>query len=369
MTLAELHIKNFRCHKELFLSFSENLNYIVGRNGEGKTALLESIYYLCTTKSSSTNADTEALMFGKELFEISGVFDDLTRDEVKVIFSAEERKKRYLYNGKIIHSASEVIGKFPIVLLTPADRAITFGYPADRRKFFDSVFCQSSPVYLATLVDYNKTLRQRSSLLAGIKENKSISLNELEAWTQKLVETGSSLIELRRKYFNEFKPFVKQSYVNILQDRENPELSYFYLGGYDGENISDQFYHLLDQKKDEEIRRGISLVGPHKDDFIFSVNGIDLRTFGSQGQHKTFQVALRFAEFFYIQDKTGKTPLFLLDDVFGELDVDRAIRISENLCKVGQTFITLTDFTNISYLKRDDKDKVIKLDSGSFVYA
>jgi DNA replication and repair protein RecF len=110
------------------------------------------------------------------------------------------------------------------------------------------------------------------------------------------------------------------------------------------------------------------LVGPHKDDFIFDINGINLKTFGSQGQHKTFQVALRFAEFFYLKERTGKTPIFLLDDVFGELDTKRAIRISENLRNVGQTFITLTDFTNISYLHKRSTDRVIKLMNGNATY-
>jgi DNA replication and repair protein RecF len=111
------------------------------------------------------------------------------------------------------------------------------------------------------------------------------------------------------------------------------------------------------------------LVGPHRDDFIFDINGINLKTFGSQGQHKTFQVALRFAEFFYLKEKTSKAPIFLLDDVFGELDTARSIRISENLRNVGQTFITLTDFTNMSYLQKDSKDRVFNLRNGEVTYA
>lgn len=369
MILTSLNLKNFRCHKDISLNFSDNLNYIVGGNGLGKTAILESIYYLCTTKSHNTNSDIEVLKFGENIFEVYGKFKDLVDDEVRVIYSSVENKKRYLQNGKQIHRLTQVIGNYPIVLLTPGDHSITFGYPGDRRKFIDSIYSQASGVYLQLLVDYNRTLKQRNWLLGSIKENKRKNIDDLEAWTQKLLETGLELIKFRKKFFDEFEPFVVHAFKEILNGSENPGLKYFYLGGYEGENIRQKFVEILESKKDEEIRRGVSLVGPHKDDFVFDINGIDLRTFGSQGQHKTFQVALRFAEFFYLKEKTGKTPIFLLDDVFGELDTARSVRISENLRKVGQTFITLTDFTDISYLRREKTDTVIRLANGEVKYA
>lgn len=369
MLLTSVQLKNFRCHKDISLNFSENLNYIVGGNGQGKTAILESIYYLCTTKSYNTNSDNEVLKFGEEVFEISGQFKNLVNDDVRIFYSSQENKKSYLQNGKNKYRLSEVIGNYPIVLLTPADHSITFGYPGDRRKFIDSIYCQASGAYLKLLIDYNKTVRQRTSLLNSIKDNRNKSMGELDAWTQKLLETGLELINYRKKFFNEFEPFVKEAYKEILNGNETPVIKYFFLGGYDGENIKERFIELLETKRDDELRRGACLVGPHKDDFVFDINGINLKTYGSQGQHKTFQVALRFAEFFYLKEKTGKTPIFLLDDVFGELDVDRSVRISENLRNVGQTFITLTDFTNISYLSKQSTDTVIKLMNGKVVYA
>lgn len=369
MILTSVQLKNFRCHKDISLNFSENLNYIVGGNGQGKTAILESIYYLCTTKSHTTNSDSEVLRFGEKVFEISGQFKDLVNDEVRIIYSSEENKKNYLQNGKLKHRLSDIIGTYPIVLLTPADRSITFGYPGDRRKFIDSIYCQASNTYLGLLLDYNKTIRQRTILLNTIKENRNKNLSELDAWTQKLLETGLELIQYRKNFFAEFEPFVKHAYKEILSGNEEPGLQYFYLGGYNGETIRERFVELLETKRDDELKRCACLVGPHKDDFVFDINGINLKTFGSQGQHKTFQVALRFAEFFYLKEKTGKTPIFLLDDVFGELDAARSIRISENLRNVGQTFITLTDFTNLSYLSRQSPDTVIKLMNGKAVYA
>jgi len=369
MILTSVKLKNFRCHKDISLNFSDNLNYIVGGNGQGKTAILEAIYYLCTTKSHNTNSDGEVLCFGEEFFEIKGNFKNLVNDEVKIIYSAAEAKKSYLQNGKQKHRLSEVIGHYPIVLLTPADHSVTSGYPADRRKFIDSIYCQASAAYMELIIDYNKTVKQRVAHLNSIKESRSKNLNELGAWTQKLLESGLDIINLRKNFFNEFEPFVKLAYKEILDEQEIPGIKYFYLGGYDGLDVGGRFLELLESKKDDELRRGMCLVGPHKDDFIFSINGINLKTFGSQGQHKTFQVALRFAEFFYLKEKTGKAPIFLLDDVFGELDTARSIRISENLSRVGQTFITLTDFTDISYLRKQSCDMVIKLAEGNIVYA
>lgn len=369
MILTSLNLKNFRCHKDISLSFSDNLNYIVGGNGQGKTAILESIYYLCTTKSHNANSDSEVLKFGEETFEISGKFKNLIDDEVRIIYTIRESKKNYLQNGKKKHRLSEIIGNYPIVLLTPADRAITFGYPGDRRKFIDSIYCQASATYLKLLLDYNKTVRQRTSLLINLRENRSKFSEVADAWTQKLLETGTELILYRKKFFDQFEPFVIQSYREILLENEKPGIKYSYLGGFEGENIKERFTELLNERREDELRRSACLVGPHKDDFVFDINGVNLRTFGSQGQHKTFQVALRFAEFFYLKEVTGKTPIFLLDDVFGELDAVRSIRISENLRKVGQTFITLTDFTNISYLKKNNTDKVIEIKNGNLFYA
>lgn len=368
MILSFVKLKNFRCHKDISLNFSDKINYIVGGNGQGKTSILESIYYLCTTKSQNTNSDSEVLKLGENTFEITGYFKNLVNDEVRIIYSSLENKKRYTQNGKPKHRLSEVIGNYPIVLLSPMDISITLGYPNDRRKFVDSIYCQASKTYMQLLVDYNKTVKQRTSLLNSLKELRNKYSNELDAWTEKLVNVGEELLSYRKQFYNEFEPYVKHAYREILGDLETPTIKYYYLGGYTGNELRARFFELLEQKKEDELRRAACLVGPHKDDFIFEINGKNLRIFGSQGQHKTFQVALRFAEYYYLKEKTGKSPIFLLDDVFGELDTTRATRISENLRNVGQSFITLTDFTNISYLRKQSSDTVINLSNGFVFY-
>jgi len=370
MVLSSLKLKNFRLHNNVELEFSGNLNYIVGNNGLGKTSVLESIYYLCTTKSFNVKSDSEVVKFGESNFEIDGIFSGLTKDKVKVVYDINESKKYYYLNEKQVNRSSEIIGKFPVVLLSPADHSITSGTPGERRKFIDSVISQASNMYLKNLLDYNRTLKHRSSLLTKMRENRNgISTEELNAWTHRLIETGTELIEHRISFIESFMDYVKESYKKIMNDEEQPGIEYYYLDGSDQKSIKEKFTNLIKEKREEELRRATNLVGPHRDDFIFYFNDKNLRTYGSQGQHKTFQTVLRFAEFFYLKDVTGKTPIFLLDDVFGELDASRANKISDYLKNIGQTFVTLTDFGNFQFLKKDNDDRLIKLGSGTFSYA
>jgi DNA replication and repair protein RecF len=286
------------------------------------------------------------------------------------MFSVSESRKYYFQNDKLVSRSSQIIGKFPVVILTPADHAITQGSPAERRKLVDSVISQASSTYLDILLDYNKILKQRAVVLNRLRENfiKS-AVGELDAWTEKLIENGVELILHRRKFTDNFNIYVSESYKKIIGDKEIPSIQYSFLEDNTREEINNTFQFLIKEKRDEEIRRGVNLVGPHRDDFIFKINDISLRTYGSQGQHKTFQTALRFAEFFYLKETSGKTPIFLLDDVFGELDAYRAGKISEYLKEVGQAFITLTDFADFSFLKKDEKDVIIKLENGNIAYA
>ncbi len=369
MILSSLQLKNFRSHKEAQFDFSDKLNFIIGGNGQGKTSVLESIYYLCTTKSNNSKSDGEVVRFNENEFEIKGSFKDLTENNIRVFYSLSEKNKYYFQDEKLISRSADIIGKFPVVILTPADHSITQGSPGDRRKFVDSVISQASETYLNFLLDYNRTLRQRSSLLGTIKESRSGYLySELDAWTEKLIQSGSEIIRHRIKFAEDFNLFIRESYKMIMDDDEVPRIYYSYLNGSEGSGVEERFKSLVEEKREEELKRGTNVVGPHRDDFIFEINGLNLRMYGSQGQHKTFQVVLRFAQFFYLKEITGRAPLFLLDDVFGELDANRSFRISEYLRRVGQAFITLTDFANFDFLKKDEGDSVIRLNGGKITY-
>lgn len=370
MILSSVSLKDFRSHINTSINFSSGLNYIVGGNGQGKTSVLESIYYLCTSKSNITRSDSEVVRFDQNDFEIKGWFKDLTEDVVKLIYSFPENKKYYYLNEKLVSRTAEVIGRFPVVVLTPADHAITQGTPSERRKLIDSIISQASSNYLFNLLDYNKTLRQRSSLLTRLKEYRYLDdFKELDSWTERLVKTGSEIITHRKKFIDKYNNYVRDSFFQIMNNEEIPSIKYSYLENYNGDNIDERFELLLKEKKDEELRRCVNLVGPHRDDLIFEINDFNLKTFGSQGQNKTFQTALRFAEFFYLKDITNKTPIFLLDDVFGELDAFRSVKMSKYLGNVGQAFITLTDFANFSFLSKGDNDSLVRLQNGKINYA
>jgi DNA replication and repair protein RecF len=370
MVLNKIELKNYRLHSNTKINFSNYLNYIVGGNGQGKTSLIESIYYLCTSKNLTQSKDLEVASFNEAYFNVIGNFTDLTNNNVRVYFNNDENKKTIFVDDKQIGRASNLIGKFPVVTLIPANHLITQGAPADRRKYFDSVISQSSSTYLKILLDYNKTLRQRSSLLNQIKESKSKKLlDELSVWTETLFNQGTEIIEHRIRFLNLFKDYIDDSYKKIMDNSEIPTIEYSFLNNSEVDNVRKEFADELKKKREFEIIRGKNLVGPHRDEFIFKINDKELKKYGSQGQHKTFLIALRFGEFFYLKSIIGRTPIFLMDDIFGELDAFRAKKISEYMKEIGQAFITLTDLSNFEYLTKSEEDLIININNGQVVNA
>ncbi len=369
MVLKSISLINFRLHKNSSLNFSEKINFIVGGNGQGKTTLLEAIYYLTTTKSFVATTDADAVRFGERSFELNGEFKNQTENKIRIFYSKETGKKQIFLNKKQIVKSSAIIGKFPVVTLTQADHYITKGYPEERRKFVNSVISQASSTYLNYLIEYNRILRQRSSLMQRIKENYSEKLlNEFDAWTEYLISNGVEIVKHRLSFVKEFNEYLKEAYANIMLQEEIPIIKYKFLETSDEKNAEEFFRKELRARRDDELRRAANLVGPHRDEFRFYFNNLELRKFGSQGQHKTFQIALRFAQFFYLKDKLNKTPIFLMDDIFGELDAFRSTKISEYLGKIGQAFITLTDFSNYEEILNAENDKLIKVENGECVY-
>lgn len=366
MIVQHVSLNNFRIHGSSRLEFDPQLNFIVGGNGQGKTSILEAVYFLCTTKNYKGSPDTELLKFGEPYYEINAGFSDISDSTVRIRFTGGENKRIYLKDGKPVHRSADVIGSFPVVLLTPEDHALTQGSPAERRKLMDSIISQSSAVYLQLILDYAKVLKQRSSLLGKIQEQGERKFaGELSAFTSTLVELGTEIIRHRKEFTAHFASLVADVYTEIMGGAEKPDIKYVYLKNSPEENIREEFMTAVIKRKEEEIRRGLNLTGPHRDDLEFTVNGNNLKSFGSQGQHKTFQVALRFAQFFYLKEIMGKTPVFLLDDVFGELDTKRAARISKYLTEVGQAIITMTDLSNYQNLRTMNTGRVFTVQNGS----
>lgn len=370
MVLKQIELQNFRLHKNTSLNFSDKLNLIVGGNGQGKTSILEAIYYLCTTKNLNLASESDVVLFGEQFFDAKGKFSDLTQNQTRMFYDLQKNKKSFFLDEKQIYNGSAVIGKFPIVSLIQSDHAITQGAPAERRRFVDSVISQASHAYLEILLEYNKTLRQRSSLLSQIKESRNVNLfSQLDAWTEALIITGSEIIKHRIRFVKEFNVYLTDAYNQIIENMEEPSIRYASIPGADEDNIAEKYREELSDVRDDELRRGTNLAGPHRDDFILTINGLELKRFGSQGQHKTFQIALRFGQFFFIKEKLGKTPIFLMDDIFGELDTYRAGKISGYLARIGQAFITMTDLTKTEGLNINAENILIEVHNGTATYA
>ena len=249
-------------------------------------------------------------------------------------------------NKAKVDKASSLIGMFPVVILSPEQYSITIGSPSDRRRFVDFVVSQSSRTYLESLIDYRRILKQRNKILSDIQFFHKENNNALEPWNENLVQIGTALIQKRKEFIEDFQNLVINSYVTLTGTTERPGISYlpsFDCTAENKEAIQTMFHHALQEYSQEERRIGYSLVGPHRDEFVFKINKLDARNFASQGQHKTFLVALKLAEFFYIKERCNETPILLLDDVLSEMDGRRSQRLLEATAELGQVFITSTD--------------------------
>jgi len=372
MILKFIEIRNFRNHIHTRIEFSDNLNLFIGGNAQGKTSILEAISYLCLTQSFNASSDQYVLNFNAKFFEVNGKFDLENGHEVSVRVSFEEGQgKKIFLNREAVEKFSTIVGRLPVVILSPRSREVVQGSPEDRRKFFDLAIAQTSSIYTDELVDYRKILKQRNKVLSAIANGEvkfEQGLDLLDVWDESFVDYASRIIFRRIKFMREFVNFFKSAYLKF-DEPEDVEIDYMTtieIGAGDNvEMIKERFKTILHQVRSEEIKRGMTLIGPHRDEFVFKINGHELRRFASQGQMKTFLVALVIAKFFYLKEKKSETPLLLLDDVFGELDLRRAEKLISIVGDIGQTFITATDFSAISGIEGRFKAKKFIVNSGT----
>ncbi len=351
MIVGAVRVRNFRNHCESRLEFGGGVNALLGENGEGKTNILEAISYLSLTKSFYASADATVVRIGEEGFEVEGsiVSDGGIEHRVFVGYDRRGATKVYEIDGARPERLSSVIGRFPIVILSPENGAITFGGPAERRKFMDLTLSQVSPAYLETLFEYRRVVKQRNRLLLDARMRGTQPEVLLEPWDEGLALHGSLLVDRRRSFVREFAEYVEHSYSDLVErEGESPGVAYESMcaaadGAVPKEAIAEEIRSLLRIHRAEELRRGTTLVGPHRDNLCFTLSGIPLQQYASQGQHKSFLVALKIAEFTYLRERRGERPILLLDDVFSELDGRRSARILHLVEELGQTIITATE--------------------------
>ena len=348
MILRHLSLQQFRNYLSLQQEFSPSLNVLVGSNAQGKSNLLEAVYLLATSKSMRGNRDVELIRWDQPAAVVVGeVLREKANDiDLEVALSRTE-KKSLVVNTVRVTRAMDFIGQLKAVAFSVADLEVVRGEPSRRRRFLDLEISQLSPSYCHALAYYRKVLEQRNRLLKLMRD-RSVRLTgeeTLTAWTDQLVGYGSRLVERRRQFVTKLQEFAYPVHERLTEDREHLTLVYHppFKSGDDLESIQQAFRGALSEVRLEELRRQVSLVGPHRDDVTFLVNGRDVRTYGSQGQQRTVALSVKLAELELMRDLTGESPVCLLDDVFSELDARRRAHIFDVTLGNCQVFLSTTD--------------------------
>lgn len=349
MILQQLSILNYKNIRDAELEFSPKINCFVGHNGEGKTNLLDAVYYLSFCKSSSNPIDSQNILHDEDFLVIQGKYltDDET-EEVNIYCGLKRRhKKHFKCNKKEYTRFSDHIGKIPLIMVSPADSALIDGGSEERRKFMDVVIAQYDRTYLDALMYYNKALQQRNALLKMEEEPDPELLSVQE---EMMAESGETIYRKRDEFIREFIPVFQEFYAQISKEKEKVELSYI------SHCQRGALLEVIQAGRQKDRIMGYSLHGIHKDDLLMTLGGFPIKKEGSQGQNKTYFIALKLAQFNFLK-KTGSrtTPLLLLDDIFDKLDAQRVEEIVKLVGseRFGQIFITDTNRDHIDQILRE----------------
>ncbi len=356
MRLQNIRLINYRNYELLELETPGNVNLIVGPNAQGKTNLLESIYVLALTKSHRTQKDKELIQWDKKQALIAAQIEK-KYGNVSLELRLAPQGKTAKINGLEQRKLSDFIGALNVVMFAPEDLEIVKGSPGIRRRFLDMEIAQVIPSYLYHMQQYQKILLQRNNYLKEIQNSNQINEMMLEIWNQQLAEYGSKIMKSRENFIINLQKWALSIHESITKGKEQLQIEYrpsFEISDFSNESVLfDQFMIKLKQVQQQEIRRGMTLYGPHRDDLGFYINGKDVQMFGSQGQQRTVALSVKLAEIELIRKETGEFPLLLLDDVLSELDQNRQNQLIETFQNKVQTFITATGADNVSLSKFD----------------
>ncbi len=341
MYITEIDFRNFRNYENLKMNFSNGINLIYGDNAQGKTNLIEGIYFAGMAKSFKFSPDMGFIRFGNEKAEISVKYVSGGRNKENKLTFEKKKGKKIEINGVPIKKRIDFLGNLNVVLFSPQDLDTVKDSPFYRRRYMDLCAGQLRKKYLSALTDYNRTLLQKNKLL---KEDGAAFT--LDVWNEKLAEYGSTIMWFRISLVNKIKEIIAPVFEEISEGKEKIKIKYLKTVQFDEEGdieyIKNEFLKALNRHKEKELKEKTCLVGPHRDDLIFYINGKNAKIFGSQGQQKSIVLALKMvqAELFYQQ--TGEYPVLLLDDITSEFDIKRRKYLMGQL-KDKQVIITGTE--------------------------
>ena len=357
MFIKKLMLINYRNYEKLDINFGKGVNVFIGDNAQGKTNILEAIYYCAFAKSHRTTRDRELINWNNHESYISLGIAKERLDKKIDIKILKDGKKAIKVNSIKINKIGELFGIFNVVMFSPEDLKIVKDSPGVRRRFIDMELCQLNKKYYYNLVQYNKVLNERNVVL----KNKNLSEEMLDIYDEQLSSYGEYVIKERLKYFEKLNYYGVQVHKDITSNKENIEFKY-QSTIKDLSKIKENFYEALKKSRKKDIEKGISTIGLHRDDFSIFINNVDIKNFGSQGQQRTAVLTIKFASLRIIKEITGEYPVLLLDDVLSELDFSRKKYILSTIGEI-QTVITCTGIEDIySYL--DSNSKIFKVKNG-----
>jgi len=338
MFLEKLSLVNYKNFDSQEFLFDTKINCFVGSNGVGKTNVLDAIYHLSFGKSYFNPIATQNIKHGEEFFVVDGQFEKEERQE-KIICSLKRGNKKIIKrNGKTYDKFSDHIGFLPLVIISPSDRDLITEGSDTRRKFMDGVISQSNKEYLRALINYNKVLLQRNSLLKYFAANHTFDATTLGVYNEQLQQYGVVIFKERVAFLDAFIPIFKEQYAAISNAKEEVSITYA------SKLLDKDLLQLLEENIERDRALQYTSVGIHKDDLLLEIDGHPIKKFGSQGQQKSFLIALKLAQFHFIKEQAKTTPILLLDDIFDKLDENRVSQIVSLVDDVnfGQIFISDT---------------------------
>lgn len=355
MFLDKLHLLNFKNYEEANLNLSPKINLFLGNNGGGKTNLLDALFYLAFCKSFFNPVDSQLIRHNENFMVLQGSF--VRKGDTENIYCGIKKgqKKQFKRNKKLYERLADHIGLIPLVMISPSDAQLISEGSDVRRRFIDLIISQFDRNYLDQLIQYNRALSQRNRLLKKFMETRKFDETALEIWDDQLIRCGQPIFEARKAFVEDFIPLFQSHYEYISKLKENVALI------YDSQLIQDDFSALMLQHRNKDRRLTYSTAGIHKDDLSFEIGNMPLKKFGSQGQQKTFLLALKLAQAEYLKNQMQVAPILLLDDIYDKLDSNRVEQLMEVVQQdwFGQVFISDTHLDRLpdifNQLKADYK--------------